>query len=199
MKLDIKSWLAVFAALIVAVLMPQVVAAEKKEGFSPAHLAAAERLVYAMGMYESLTIPTKKALEQMRTADPARAELMTRVVEPFIKKEYIGQEFREFMAGHFDLDTCGQLTGYWEGPVGRRYVATQVQLLTTGKAPPLTFTPAEESIGKLFEKTQAFATFSRALPAMEEKLTAFSKEIRTKMADRMKEELARRKEKASGD
>lgn len=192
MKLNAKSWLVVFAALIIAVLMPQVAAAEKKQVASPAHLAAAERLVYAMGLYESLTIPTRRALEEMRTSDPEKAELMAYVVEPFIQKEYIGQEFRQFVADHFDLKTCRQLTEYWEGPVGRKYVAIQVQLLSTGEAPPLTLTPAEESISKLFEKTQAFAKFSRAMPAMEERLAAFTKEISAKMAHRMKDELARR-------
>lgn len=46
---------------------------------------------------------------------------MAHVVEPFSKKEYIGQEFRQAMAGLFDLKTCGQLTKFWEGPVGRKY------------------------------------------------------------------------------
>lgn len=189
----------VFAALITSLLMPHVAVAEMKEDFSPAHLAAAERLVFAMGMYESLTIPTTRALEQMRATDPARAELIAHVAEPFIKKEYIGQEFRQFMAAHFDLKTCEQLTEYWEGPVGRKYVAVQVQLLTTGKAPPLTFTPVEESMLKLFEKTRACAEFSRAWPALEARVAAFSNEIGTKIAQRMREESVRSKEREQTD
>jgi hypothetical protein len=195
MKINANHWLAVFVVLFVTVSITQVAAAKNMNGFSPAHLKAAERLVYALGMYESLTIPTKRALEQMRAIDPAKAELMTYVVAPFITKEYIGREFREFVAGQFDMETCGGLSEFWEGPVGRKFVTSQVQLLTTGKAAPLTFTPAEESNAKLFEKTKAFLAFSRAMPAIEERLALFTKELNVKMAARMNEELARRTEK----
>ena len=188
-----RKWM-VFITLMVGLLLPHLATAENGNEFSTAHLEAAERLVYAMGMYESLTIPTRKVLQQMRTSDPATADLMAAVVEPFIDKEYIGHEFRVFMASQFDMETCRQLSEHWEGPIGRRFVDTQVQLLTTGKARPLKFTQTEEAIAKRFEKTPAFLAFARAMPAIEARLAAFGKEIEVKMAARMKEELVRRKE-----
>lgn len=49
--------------LMIAAALPHIAIAESRREFSPAHLAEAERLVYAMGIVESLTIPTIKLLQ----------------------------------------------------------------------------------------------------------------------------------------
>ncbi len=190
-----RSW-KVFAAFITAAVIPHLATAENTRKFSAAHLVEAERLVYALGIVENLSIPTRKFLRQIRETDPARADLMASVMEPFIDKKYIGLEFRGFMASQFDVETCRQLSEHWEGPVGRRFVNTQVQLLTTGKAPELKFTPTEEAIGKRFEQTAAFRAFARAQPALQQRLAAFAKDTKEKMAQKMKEELVRRNDSA---
>lgn len=181
-----------FAALVMAALLPALATAQNQREFSAGHLMEAERLVYALGVVESLSIPTRKVLKQIRQTDPARADLMASVMEPFIDKKYIGLELREFMASQFDEETCRQLSEHWEGPVGRKFVNRQVQLLTTGAAPDLNFTPAEEAIARRFEQTATFQAFARAQPALQQTLAAFGQATNEKMRQKMKEELARR-------
>ena len=184
-------------ALVIAVSLPHVAIAENRAEFSSAHLAEAERLVYALGVAESMSIPTNRFLQKVRDNEPEKGELMTAVMSPFIEKKYIGLGLREFMASQFDMESCRLLSEHWEGPVGRKFVGTQIQLLSTGKAPEITFTPTEEAIGKSFEKTAAFQDFMRAQPAIQQKIGAFAKEIKEKMAQRMRDELARRSETAT--
>jgi hypothetical protein len=182
------------AAMMVAALAPHCANAQDKTQFSAAHLAEAERLVYALGMVESLTIPTRRAIQQIRQSDPARADLMAAGMGPFLEKKYIGLGLRELMASQFDPETCRQLSEHWEGPVGRRFVNTQVQLLSTGKAPELKFTPEEEAMAKRFEKTAAFQAFARAQPAIQQGLAAYVKDTKEKMArKKMQDDAARRK------
>ena len=188
-----------FAVLVAAAVAAYPAAAQNKTEFSAAHLAQAERLVYAMGMVESLSIPSKRLIQQIRQGDPARADLMASAMGPFLEKKYIGQGLRELMAGQFDIETCRQLAEHWEGPVGRKFVKAQVQLLTTGKAPQLKFTPAEEAAAKRFEKTAAFQAFVRAQPAIQKGLAAYAQDTKEKMTQKMEEEAARRNKAASGN
>jgi hypothetical protein len=191
MKTKSRRW-TLFAALVAAALMPHVATAQDKTEFSPAHLAQAERLVYAMGMVESLSIPTKRLIQQIRQSDPARADVMAAGMGPFMEKKYIGTGLRELMASQFDRETCRQLAEHWEGPIGRKFVNAQVQLLTTGKGPQLKFTPAEEAAAKRFEKTAAFQSFVRAQPAIQQGLAAFARDTKERMSQKMQEEQARR-------
>lgn len=181
-------------ALVIAVSLLHVVLAESRAKFSSAHLAEAERLVYALGVAERMSIPTKRFLQNVRENEPEKGELMTAVMSPFIEKKYIGLGLRVFMASQFDMKSCRLLSEHWEGPVGRKFVDTQIQLLSAGKAPMLTFTPAEDAIAKSFEKTAAFKSFMRSQPAIQKKIGAFANEIKEKMAQKMKDELARRKQ-----
>ena len=181
-----------FAALVAAAAIPYSATAQNKTDFSAAHLAQAERLVYALGMVESLSIPTKRLIQQIRQSDPVRADVMASGMGPFMEKKYIGAGLRELMASQFDMETCRQLAEHWEGPIGRKFVNTQVQLLTTGKAPQFKFTPAEEAMAKRFEQTAAFKAFVRAQPAIQQGLAAFAQDTKQKMAQRMQEESERR-------
>ena len=186
-----------FVALIVAAAIPYSAIAQNKPEFSAAHLAQAERLVYAMGMVESLTLPTKRLISQIRQSDPARADTMAAGMGPFMEKKYIGLGLREVVAAQLDADTCRQLAEHWEGPIGRKFVNTQVQLLTTGKAPQIKFTAAEEAQIKRFEKTAAFQSYARAQAAIMQGVAAFAKDTKEKMAQKMEEEAARRNSGAS--
>jgi hypothetical protein len=186
-----RRW-SLYAAIVVAVVLPHWAAAQDKKPYTDAHLAQAERLVYAMGIVESLTLPTKRLISQIRQSDPARADAMAAGMGPFMEKKYIGQGLREMVASKLDADTCRQLAEHWEGPIGRKFVNTQVQLLTTGKAPQIKFTPKEEAEMKRFEKTPAFQAFARAQPAIMQGVAAFAKDSKEKMAQKMEEESARR-------
>ena len=177
-----------FAAVIL------LASASEGADFTNEHLAQAERLVYALGIPESLTIPATRALQQLRTKDPSRADLMDSIMRPYLDKNFLGREIRGFIAGEFDIETCRQLVELWEGPVGRKFVNTQVQLLTTGNAPQLEFTADEEAIMKRFEQSPAAQAFARGMPVVMEKIAEFTKDTKGKIDRKRDEELARRRE-----
>jgi hypothetical protein len=167
-------------------------AADEKSNYSAVHLAEAERLVYALGVTESLSIPTKQAIEDIRKTHPERAELMQTVTDPYTERQYVGRELRGFMAEHFSIEVCRELSRFWEGPVGRKFVNVQVRVLTNGNAPALNFTPAEQEIRKRFEQTEAYRQFVRVHPLMQKRFAEFIRQTKEKMAHDMKQEIERR-------
>lgn len=180
-----------FAFLVLLAFYSAAFASDEAR-LAPEHLAQAERLVYAMGTAESIGIPTRRLLNTMRETDPQKAELMAAVMEPFLAKGYVGRGLRGFWASRFDIDTCRQLIAFWEGPVGRRFVSTQVQLLSTGSAPELRFTQEEQDIMRRFEKTPAARAMAQAMQAFEKPLAAFTSETQQLITQRYAEEVARR-------
>jgi hypothetical protein len=182
-----------FTNLVLLVFMSAlaipVATAQGGDSFSAEHLAAAERMVYALGIPESLSIPTRRVIQQVREKDPVRAKVMSSAFEPYLDKKYVADGLKEFIAGQLDNESCRQIAEFWEGPVGRRFVSTQVELLMTGKAPKLVFTPDEETMMKRFEKTGAFHAFNRAMPAIQARIAEFAKDLQARMGTRFKEEL----------
>jgi hypothetical protein len=186
-------WKGMLLSLGFAALISLAHVSESAE-FSNEHLAEAERLVYALGIAESLSIPATRALQRLREKDPARADLLDSIMKPYLDKKFLGREIRGFIAGEFDIETCRQLAELWEGPVGRKFVNTQVQLLSTGAAPQLEFTADEEAIMKRFEQTPAAQAFARGMPVVMAKIADFAKDTKEKIDRKHDEELARRRE-----
>lgn len=174
-------------------VLGQVARASDGAGFSHAQLAEAERLVYAMGAPESIGIPTRRLLQKISETDPEGAKALARIVEPLLAKEYIARELREVFAEGLDIDACRRLAEFWEGPAGRRLVRTQVQVLSTGSAPKLQFTRAEQDIIARFERNGAARDLERVMPAFEKRLAEFQAETLQLIRQRYAEEVARQR------
>lgn len=120
---------------------------------------------------------------------------MTTVITPLIEKKRIGLELRKVMASQFNIESCRLLSEFWEGPVGRKFVNAQVQVLSTGKGPELNFTPSEKAISGKISTNRRYSGF-HSHP------TNYSAEdscLHKRMRQRMKEELARRNVTATGN
>lgn len=159
---------------------------------SAAHLAAAQRVVYAMGLPERFIIPTKQLLQRSLDKDPVNAPLMSATMAPYLKKSYTANQLKGYFASQFDLETCRQIAAFWEGPVGKKLVRTQVTMLNTGDAPELVFTSAEKAIIQRFEATPAAQAFQVAMPGIEDRLAEYTKNTQMKMREDFLTELHKR-------
>jgi hypothetical protein len=165
--------------------------------FSAEHLAAAERVVYAMGLPERFIIPTQELLQRSREKDPDNAPLMSAVFRPYLEKKYTAEQLRGFFAARFDLDYCRRIAEFWEGPVGKKLVSNQVRMLTSGTAPKLVFSAREKALIKNFETTGAGKAFLFAMPDIEDVLEGFTRETQMKMREKFLNELKRQLESSS--
>jgi hypothetical protein len=172
-------------------LWTALASAQDAPSFSAEHLAAAERVVYAMGLPERFIIPTKELLRRSREADPENGILMSAVFDPYLEKKYTGEQLRGFIAAQFDLDTCRQIAQFWEGPVGKKLVNNQIRMLTKGNAPKLIFTPREKALIKKFESTPSGQAFLQTLPLIEDTLLEYTEETHQKMREKFLKELKR--------
>lgn len=160
--------------------------------FQPEHLAAAERIVYAMGLPERFIIPTSEMIKLSKTRDPVNAGLMGTVFQPYLEKKYTAEKLRTYFASRFDPETCLQIATFWEGPVGKKLVKTQVRLLTTGKADRPVYNRTEKAILKKFEASAAGQSMLEAMPDIEEVLSEYTRDTQTKMREEFLRQLERR-------
>lgn len=151
--------------------------------YAASHLAAAERVVYAMALPERFIIPTRQLLQNSLEKDPENAPLMSSTMAPYLKKQYTAQQLKGYVASQFDQATCQQIAAFWEGPVGKKLVKTQVQMLTTGEAPPLEFTSSEKAAMKRFDATKAGQAFVGAMPQIEETFAEYMKNTQMRMRE----------------
>lgn len=172
-----------------AACLASVRAEEAAKEFSSAHLAAAERVIYAMALPERFIIPTKQLLKSSLDKDPENAPLMSATMDPYLEKQYTAKQLNTWFASQFDKDTCHQIAAFWEGPVGRKLVRTQVQMLTTGEAPQLVFTPKEKALMKRFDGTKAGQAFLVAMPQIEETFAEYMKNTQMRMREQFMLEL----------
>jgi hypothetical protein len=179
----------VFAALVFSATASAQAA---KKSPSRAHLAAAERVVYAMGLPERFIIPTTQLLRPSLERDPDNAPLMATTMAPYLKKSYTAGQLKTYIAERFDLNTCRQIATFWEGPVGKKLVRNQVRMLTSGEAPQLVFTDSERELIKQFESTPASQEFVGAIPDIEDKLVEYTKNTQMRMREDFLDELGRR-------
>jgi hypothetical protein len=170
--------------------------AEKE--YSAAHLAAAERVIYAMALPERFIIPTKQLLKNSLEKDPDNAPLMSATMDPYLEKQYTAKQLKTWFASQFDRDTCQQIATFWEGPVGRKLVRTQVQMLTTGEAPQLVFTPKEKALMKRFDATKAGQAFLVAMPQIEETFAEYMKNTQMRMREHFMIELDKKLRQEAG-
>ena len=157
--------------------------AGSEKAFSAAHLAAAERVIYAMALPERFIIPTRQLLQNSQDKDPENAPLMSSTMEPYLEKKYTVQQLKNYFASQFDQSTCQQIAAFWEGPVGKKLVKTQVQMLATGEAPQLVFTPKEKALMKRFDATKAGQAFVVAMPQIEETFAEYTKNTQMRMRE----------------
>lgn len=183
MKYTIKYLIVVFFILI-----GNTVVAQNNSDFTEEHLAAAERVVYSIGIPESLIIPTEREIQLIQKSDPAKAQALSAASKPFLEKQYIGSSLKVFVASELDAETCRKIADFWEGPVGRKFVGKQVELLSSGNTSPLQFSPDEEEAMSSFEKTKAFQDFTAAMPKILLKANELAKEIKEKMSQRIRVE-----------
>jgi hypothetical protein len=163
--------------------------ASASKEFSAAHLAAAERVIYAMALPERFIIPTKQLLQNSLEKDPENAPLMSATMDPYLEKQYTAMQLKTWFASVFDRDTCDKIAAFWEGPVGKKLVRTQVQMLTTGEAPQLVFTPKEKALMKRFDATKAGQAFLVAMPQIEETFAEYMRNTQMRMREHFMLEL----------
>lgn len=166
--------------------------AQAGANFAPTHLAAAERIVYAMALPERFIIPTKQLLQNSLDKDPENAPLMSATMDPYLQKQYTANQLKGYFASQFDLPTCRQIAAFWEGPVGKKLVRTQVQMLTTGDAPELAFTAKEKAIMQRFDATKAGQAFLGAMPQIEETFAEYTKNTQMKMREQFMNALEKK-------
>lgn len=166
--------------------------AQNAAAYSAAHLAAATRVVYAMGLPERFIIPTKQLLQGSLDKDPDNAELMSATMAPYLQKHYTADQLRDFFASRFDLAACRQIAAFWEGPVGKKLVRIQVQQLSTGDGPELAFTAREKALMKRFDATRAGKAFLAAMPDIEDKMAEHTKDTQMKMRERFLQALEKK-------
>lgn len=183
------------AALVLSVTAVAQTAKPAKSSPSRAHLAAAERVVYAMGLPERFIIPTTQLLRPSLERDPDNAPLMAATMAPYLKKSYTAGQLKFYFAERFDLDTCRRIAAFWEGPVGKKLVRNQVHMLTTGQPLQLVFSASEKALIKEFEDTNASVTFVEAIPEIEDKLVEHTKNTQMRMREDFLDELAKRTKK----
>ncbi len=151
--------------------------------YTAAHLAAAQRVVYAMALPERFIIPTQQLLKNSMEKDPDNAPLMSATMAPYLKKEYTGEQLKSWFASQFDQATCREIAAFWEGPVGKKMVRTQMQMLNTGEAPELVFNAKEKALMKRFDATKAGQAFLMALPQIEETFAEYTKNTQMRMRE----------------
>lgn len=166
--------------------------AETLPEFSADHLAAAERVVYAMALPERFIIPTSEMIKLSKQRDPVNAGLMGATFDPYLEKKYTAEKLKPFFASRFDLDACRQIAAFWEGPVGKKLVKIQVRLLTTGKADRPVYNRNEKAILKKFEESPAGQAMLQAMPDIEDVFTEYTKDTQMKMREEFLRELERR-------
>jgi len=157
--------------------------------YATAHLAAAERLIYAMALPERFILPTRQLLQNSLEKDPENAPLMSATMAPYLEKQYTVKQLKSWFASQFDQATCHQIAAFWEGPVGKKLVQTQVRMLTTGEAPQLRFNAKEKALMKRFDATSAGQAFLVAMPQIEETFAEFMRITQMRMREQFMLEL----------
>ncbi|MBI1892144.1 MAG: hypothetical protein HYS18_15980 [Burkholderiales bacterium] len=186
-----------FVCLLLAQFCSMVAFAQNVSRYSTEHLAAAERVAYAMGLPERFIIPTQELLQRSREKDRDNAPLMTAVFRPYLEKKYTAEHMRDYFAARFDLTYCRSIADFWEGPVGKKLVRNQVLMLTSGTAPKLVFTAREKTLIKNFEATDAGKAFMLSMPEIEDAMDEFTRTTQTKMREKFLDELKRKLESSS--
>jgi hypothetical protein len=166
--------------------------AQAQPQFSAEHLAAAERVVYAMGLPERFIIPTSEMIKVSKTRDPDNADLMNAVFASYLDKHYTGEQLKPYFASLFDPDMCRQIAAFWEGPVGQKLVKTKVQLLSGGEPPALVYNRREKAIIKQFEKTAAGKAMLAAMPSIEETFADYTNDTQMKMREEFLRQLEKK-------
>lgn len=171
--------------------------AQSEPQFSAEHLAAAERVAYAMGLPERFIIPTQELLQRSREKDPDNAPLMMTVFRPYLEKKYTAEQLRGYFAARFNLAYCQRIAEFWEGPVGKKLVSNQIHMLSSGEAPKLVFTAREKTLIKKFEATEAGRAFLLAMPDIEDTLEEFTHTTQMKMREKFLDALKQQLESSS--
>ncbi len=166
--------------------------------YAPAHMAAAERLVYAMGLPERFIVPTQLLLQNSFEKDPENAPLMKATMAPYLKREYTAAHLKPWFAGKFDRATMLRIATFWEGPVGKKLIASQVQVAATGEPKPLTFTEKEKQIMKRFDATSAGQAFVLAIPEIEENFAEFVRITQLRMREKFLLDLEQKLKQEAG-
>lgn len=166
--------------------------------YAPTHLAAAERVVYAMGLPERFIVPTQVLLQNSFEKDPDNAPLMKATMAPYLKREYTVAQLKPWFAGKFDRASLQRIAVFWEGPVGKKLVASQLQVSMTGETKPLTFTEKEKQLMKRFDATQAGQAFVQAIPDIEENFAEFVRITQLRMREQFLLDLEQKLKQEAG-
>lgn len=178
--------------LLLAMVACAQAVAQAAPPYTAAHLAAAGRVISAMALPERFIIPTRLLLQNSLEKDPENAPLIAATMAPYLQKQYTVNQLKDFFASQFDQATCGQIATFWEGPVGKKLVQTQMQMLHTGEATPLVFTAREKALMKRFDSTSAGKAFLVAMPGIEERFDEYARSTQTKMREHFLLELEKK-------
>ncbi|MBS0308311.1 MAG: hypothetical protein JSS58_05000 [Proteobacteria bacterium] len=170
---------------------PTAASAPAAPTYTAEHLAAAERIVYAMALPERFILPSKAMIKLSEERDADNAALMETVFNSYLEKKYTADKLTPYFASRFDLGTCRQIATFWEGPVGKKLVKAQINILNGGEPKPIMYTRKEKAILKQFETSPAGQAMLAALPDIEETFADYTSDTQKKMREVFLRELER--------
>mgnify|MGYP003335612372 FL=1 len=142
---------------------------------TPAHLAAADRVIDAMALAQVFGHALERSVAQMRANDPSSADLLSEASAPLLKPQFVTGELRDFVADQLDLASCTAIADFLQGPVGSKHIAAQIEELRTGKPVAVTLDEREQAAEQAFGQSKAgddFVRFAAALGPRFDALTA---------------------------
>jgi len=101
-------------------------AASATSTHTPAHLAAADRVIDAMALVQVFGHALDRSVAQMRANDPSSADLLSEASAPVLKPQFVTGELRDFVADQIDLASCTAIADFLQGPVGSKHIAAQI-------------------------------------------------------------------------
>ncbi len=167
-------------------------AAPAASAHASAHLAEAERVIDAMELARVFAVSVDRSITQLRATDPATADLMRQASAPYVQRQFLVDELREFVADQLDVDACRAIADFLSGPVGRRHMQAQLEELRTGKPVPVELTAEEQAAEQAFGLSKAGQDFTRFAAALGPRFGTLADKVNAQMAARVREILEKR-------
>ena len=129
--------------------------------YTAAHLQHAEELLDAMNLNDLMAFAMQAAIAEQRRIDPEMADALERLFKPYVTRDYLVPEMREFVARNVEENSCIELAAFFNSHLGKEVFARVIESKRTGVQRPLEPTPEErEQLVKLVQ-SKAWSDFGR--------------------------------------
>lgn len=159
---------------------------------TPAHLAAADRVIDAMALTQVFGHALERSIAQMRANDLSNADLLAQASAPVLKPQFVIDELREFVADQLDLASCTAIADFLQGPVGSKHIAAQIEELRTGKPVAVTLDDREQAAEQAFGQSKAGDDFVRFAAAFGPRFDALTTKANAQIAANVRALLDKR-------